>query len=162
MVWYFRNDDGQWCRNNGSSWVVPGHNLTSFVIFVLTLHNWFFIISPTFFHLSSPPLPCLQCLYLPKAFLTPALIFSILASVSTYPSPFFLEWRSSPPTTWTSSQPVVPGVPSPVISNSLGNSFSSSALILRNLGAYPHAPQYTTWILSVILTDPCLKFFYLV
>lgn len=50
MVWYFRNDDGQWCRNNGSSWVVPGHNLTSFVIFVLTLHNWFFIISPTFFH----------------------------------------------------------------------------------------------------------------
>ncbi len=44
----------------------------------------------------------------------------------------------------TSNHPVVPGVPSPVISSLPGNLASSSCLIRRNLGAYPHPPLHRT------------------
>lgn len=49
--------------------------------------RWFYILED--FNKNLPLLFSHHCLYLPKAFLTPALIFSILASVSTYPSPFY-------------------------------------------------------------------------
>jgi len=59
-------------------------------------------------------------------------IFRYLASVSTYPSPFFLEWISFPLMV-ISYQPVLPGVAVSSISKwSLLNSASSSDIIARN------------------------------
>lgn len=50
----------------------------------------------------------------PRAAVIPSTIRSIFSLESTYPSPFFFECRSFPPTICTSNQPVVVGVAFPV------------------------------------------------
>lgn len=78
--------------------------------------------------------------YIIRALSIATVIFCIFESLSTYPSPFFLECTSWPSTV-TSNHPVDVGVPSPVIASLPGNISSSSALSRWYLGRYPQAPQ---------------------
>lgn len=62
-----------------------------------------------------------------------ATIFCSLASLSTKPSPFFLECTRRPATV-TSNHPVTSGVPWPLMSSAPGKRASSSFLSRSYLG----------------------------
>lgn len=62
-----------------------------------------------------------------------ATILRSLESLSTNPSPFFLEWTRRPPTV-TSNHPVTSGVPWPLTSRAPGKRRSSCCLSFSNLG----------------------------